>query len=463
MGPKWNPKKTFEETKKGDLRLPTPGEALGKPGSPGWSPAQTAQEIKEDPYRAGRLAAGMAATGGIPITELMTGYEKTTGKKLTSGWYPKTPTSIGQMTGTNPQINPADVLGGLGGAGGAGGVGSADYNPYAAQAAELAKAPMTPDFSAANKTAANQAALAQALGGFYGTGAGAVTDLMGSLRQQAQGDFGPRGSLAQAMLQQGLSQNIAGVRSQLASQRGLSPALAARYAAQQTAQLGGQTAQQAGILGLQQQLAAQQQLGALGMGAAELGAQTGANIYQAGRQADIAQAQAPVDAQLKKLSILAQSDVGLKEVAAKTGLGEAEIKMKIALANQAARQGDRDLAIRVIGDLIGAGSKAMAAGAGAPPTAAASPGIMSAGAGEGAAAAGIPFMASRGGRTPGMALVQGDSYQNDVVPAMLSPGEIVIPRSAAQDKNKAKAFLDALDGWNDKGDYRRVAQARGKK
>lgn len=73
MGPKWNPKKSWEEAKKGDARLPTPGEAMGTPGSPGWSPAQTAQEIKEDPYRAGRAGATMGAS------EVLTGLEKTTG------------------------------------------------------------------------------------------------------------------------------------------------------------------------------------------------------------------------------------------------------------------------------------------------------------------------------------------------------------------------------------------------
>lgn len=42
------------------------------------------------------------------------------------------------------------------------------------------------------------------------------------------------------------------------------------------------------------------------------------------------------------------------------------------------------------------------------------------------------------------ALIPGDSKQNDIVPAMLSPGEIVIPRSASGDKEKAKEFIDEL-------------------
>lgn len=330
--------------------------------------------------------------------------------------------------GQNPRIDPDKILP----PGGTGGITSPTYNPYEAQAKALAEGNIGPDFTAANVTAGQQNKLAQALAGLYGTGSGAVTGLIGNLQQQAKGNFGPGGSLAQAMLNQGLSQNIAGVRSQLASQRGLSPALAARYAAQQTAQLGGQTSQQAGILGLQQQLAAQQQLGQLGMGAAELGGGVGGQLLTKGREADIAQATAKSDADLKKLNILASSDVGLKQIAAQTGLGEAELKAKIEMANQAAATGDRDRMFDILG------------------------GILSAVAGAASTAA----MAYSGGRINGKAPHSGDHPKNDIVPAMLSPGEIVIPRSAAKDKAKAKAFLDALDGWEDKPSYSKVLKAR---
>lgn len=47
---------------------------------------------------------------------------------------------------------------------------------------------------------------------------------------------------------------------------------------------------------------------------------------------------------------------------------------------------------------------------------------------------------SAGSYVPGRANVGGDSKQNDTVPAMLSPGEIVIPRSMANDPDKAAAF-----------------------
>lgn len=49
-----------------------------------------------------------------------------------------------------------------------------------------------------------------------------------------------------------------------------------------------------------------------------------------------------------------------------------------------------------------------------------------------------------GGRVPGQASVPGDSKENDTVPAMLSPGEIVIPRSLANSPVRAKKFIEHL-------------------
>lgn len=52
-----------------------------------------------------------------------------------------------------------------------------------------------------------------------------------------------------------------------------------------------------------------------------------------------------------------------------------------------------------------------------------------------------------GGKVPGQARVSGDSLKNDTVPAMLSPKEIVIPRSITQGKNapeKSRDFVAAI-------------------
>jgi hypothetical protein len=47
-------------------------------------------------------------------------------------------------------------------------------------------------------------------------------------------------------------------------------------------------------------------------------------------------------------------------------------------------------------------------------------------------------VAAHGALIPGRAKVKGDSSKNDTVPAVLSPGEIVIPRSIAQGKDAPK-------------------------
>jgi hypothetical protein len=51
---------------------------------------------------------------------------------------------------------------------------------------------------------------------------------------------------------------------------------------------------------------------------------------------------------------------------------------------------------------------------------------------------------AHGSVVPGKAKVDGDSYSNDTVPALLSPGEIVVPRSAAKDPEKAAAFAKSV-------------------
>ena len=56
-----------------------------------------------------------------------------------------------------------------------------------------------------------------------------------------------------------------------------------------------------------------------------------------------------------------------------------------------------------------------------------------------------PYLkANTGVMVPGRAQVDGDSEQNDTVHALLSPGEIVVPRTAAQDPEKAAAFAKSV-------------------
>jgi hypothetical protein len=56
-----------------------------------------------------------------------------------------------------------------------------------------------------------------------------------------------------------------------------------------------------------------------------------------------------------------------------------------------------------------------------------------------------------GGHVPGKAKVDGDSPKNDTVPAWLSPGEIVIPRSKVKDPEAAKRFIEETNAKEDGG------------
>lgn len=77
---------------------------------------------------------------------------------------------------------------------------------------------------------------------------------------------------------------------------------------------------------------------------------------------------------------------------------------------------------------------------------------------QGAGALGAKLFAE-GGKVPGKAEVPGDSYANDKVPAMLSPGEIVVPRSKSQDPDKAKEFIDHIMGEGEEEGDKEVTYA----
>lgn len=65
-------------------------------------------------------------------------------------------------------------------------------------------------------------------------------------------------------------------------------------------------------------------------------------------------------------------------------------------------------------------------------------------------AAGAAAGKAQGGVIGGEANVPGDSPANDTVKTMLSPGEIVIPRTKAKDPDKAKEFIDHISKSNQK-------------
>lgn len=190
-------------------------------------------------------------------------------------------------------------------------------------------------------------------------------NLAQALQQQSTG-AGP--NPAQEMIKQATDRNIRQNAGMISSQKSINPALAQRLIAQNAAQAGQEAAGQGALMGAQQQLAAQGQLG---------------NVYgQMGGLANQAQG-------------ITQ---GAMANANQTNAG-------VANANQQSNT-------NIMGGLLG--------GVGA-------------------------FLGmDSGGKVNGKAPVPGDHPANDTVPAMLSPGEIVVPRSAATNPKMAKQFIDQV-------------------
>ena len=211
-----------------------------------------------------------------------------------------------------------------------------------------------------------------------------------ALAQQLQNQANGQGpNPAQAQYQQNVNQNAQMQAGAIASQRGINPGLAARLIANNAANANQNAAGTAAVNQATQQQAA---LGQEANVYNNIGSQAAAN------QSTIQGAQAN------------------QNNAINTGqLGAQQINAGVSGENAGA-------ANQLAGGLISGGSAALASSLG--PAAAA---------------------AARGGEVPGKASVPGDSLQNDKVPYMLSPGEIVVPRTVAkQDPAKVAEFIAAL-------------------
>lgn len=228
--------------------------------------------------------------------------------------------------------------------------------------------------------------------------AGALMGSMGQFNQNFQNQNNLAGQLqaqaqgvgpnpAQLMLNHSTDQNIKQNAGFLASQKGIDPALAQRLGAQNQANMSQQMAGQGALMGAQQQVTAQGQL---------------AGLYgQQGNQA---------------------------------------LGMNQNLQNAQAQQNNA---------IVGNTSNMNNANAGAAAANAAQQGAIAGGFLSGAGAVGAAALA-HGGPVPGKAKVSGDSPKNDTEPAMLSPGEIVIPRSVANDPEKAKEFIEHIKKQNER-------------
>lgn len=253
----------------------------------------------------------------------------------------------------------------------------------------------------AAQTPAYQSAFGQAEQATFGAlgASGQVGGEQARLSQMLQAQAEGRGpSLAQMQFAQALQQAQAATQAQLASARGLSPAQAQQLALQQQAAARQQAAGQSGQLRLQEQMAAQSALG---------------NLLGQRRQQEL---------------LGGQLAAGMYGTAGQLGLGGAQLEQQAREATMQAARQEAEANKQLTGSIVG--------------------GL----AGIGAAAAGAPRVpvAARGREqpiVPGKAKFKGDTRSNDTVPAMLSPGEIVLPRTVAQAPDapeKAKDFVSAL-------------------
>lgn len=312
--------------------------------------------------------------------------------------------------------------------------------------------------------------------------------LEGQLALNAAGQ-GP--NPAQMQLNQATGQNVAAQAALMAGQRGAgaNAGLIARQAAMQGAGTQQQAVGQAATLGAQQQLAAQQQQAALqgqvgqqisaqgatanqlfGMGAGAQNAQN-ANLTQnynmmQGYNAQIASQNAQALGKTESGMISGASDLAGKAAGFLGLAGGGQVPQA---APSAPSPGPQSFAGRFLMGMADGGEVSEVHVATLPSTiippsdkkddkkSSPTPAIAGDSGGEGFIAGGAdsaaelaPYaaMAAKGGDVvPGKASVSGDSLKNDKVPAMLSPGEIIIPRSIAQHPDavkKAAAFVQAI-------------------
>lgn len=222
-----------------------------------------------------------------------------------------------------------------------------------------------------------------------------------ALRAQAEGRAP---SLAAMQYARALEQSQAAAASQLASARGMSPAQAQRLLLTQQAAARAGAAGKTAELRLQEQQAAQAAL---------------ANVLTQQRQQALLSGQVAggLGAQAGELGQAAQR-AEQERVMRELGIEmESQKSQKAGLATAAGT---------VLGAIYGGGAGA----------------TVGAKAGEA-----VGNKLAKGGEIKGRAKFNGDTRSNDTVPALLSPGEIVLPRTVAQAEDapeKSKKFVEAI-------------------
>lgn len=285
----------------------------------------------------------------------------------------------------------------------------------------------------------------------------AQNNLAQQLLAQSQGR-GP--NIAQTQLANATGQNVSAQGALMASQRGANanPALMARQAAMQGGALQQQAAGQSAALQAQQQIAAQQGLQGLyanqaqnALSAEQIQQQALANQNQAINQGSLGAQTINANASGQNAQRVGSMQSGftnalggMMSLFADGGTVGPSLTPYQSLASDP---------IKIGPSLPGKSDSSDPATSQRAGTQFASP--------QGYACGGFANYLA-GGSIPGQAPVQGDSKKNDNVPALLSPGEIVLPRSVTQGPNmeaKAIEFLRHLKGAQKKG-YGGVIEAK---
>lgn len=229
-----------------------------------------------------------------------------------------------------------------------------------------------------------------------------------ALRAQAEGRAP---SLAGMQYARALEQSQAAAASQLSSSRGLSPAQAQQLLMTRQAAAQQQAAGQSAMMRLQEQQAAQAMLGQALLGQ---------------RQGDI---------------LTASTAGGLGQYAGSLGLQQQQMEQQRLQNEYQQRLQQQQQLQRGVATTVGTLGGALLGSALGPVG-------TTAGAELGAKLGGkIGSEFAGGGEIAGRSKFKGDTRSNDTVPALLSPGEIVLPRSVAQDEKapeKAKKFVEAI-------------------
>lgn len=332
-----------------------------------------------------------------------------------------------------------------------------------------------------------------------------------ALLAQSQGQ-GP--NPAQDMLNQATNQNIKQNTGMIASQKGINPALAVRLASQNAAEANQQAAGQGALMGAQQQLAAQQNLQNL------YGQQAQQNLQNISTSGQLAN-QASLGTQGINAGTSAQNAAATQNTASgllnsiggaasmgggggkahggfveKFADGGSVVAQPFASGNFGKSNASADIAKQMMQSAginfyptgmtpvsFGPGAAASAPAqlvAGGPMDATgiaqAAPVMMASKGGkipehlhpvaqiyhpDFMQAKGTTQLKSEGGKVPGKAKVKGDSPKNDTVETMLSPGELVIPRSVMGSKDPVQGAADFVasklkerESKNPQGDFK---------